>query len=174
MKNHAFNIIAFLALLSGAASSAQAASVGFIKNSALYVITDIETGNTQDRRLDYAVGAFSMDRDSVVYLKGTSLWMIRDIRAAIPRQVRIESAVSQVKLDGDLIAYLKGSTLYVRPLDRQSFGGYRIDSGVIDFDVKDGVVVYRKNQVALYRVTDIERGLSQRVNYPVGDFELAR
>jgi hypothetical protein len=174
MKIHSLKIITLSAIFLGALSSAQAASVGFIKNSALYVITDIETGNTQDRRLDYAVGAFSMDRDSVVYMKGTSLWMIRDIRAATPRQERIESAVSQAKLDGDMIAYLKGSTLYVRPLDRQSFGGYRIDSGVIDFDVKDGVVVYRKNQVALYRVTDIERGLSERVNYPVGDFELAR
>lgn len=172
MKNTSPSIRFVVALSFLFAGVAHAATVGFIKNSALYVITAIDKGNTVERKIDNAVGQFSMDGSAVCYLKGSSLYLVRDMEAATLNPEKIDTAVSSVKISGNTIAYVKGNALYVRRVDEVNFGGRRVDSGVMQFEVESNTVLYLKNMTTLYRVTNIDTGANERVAYPVGEFQL--
>lgn len=158
------------------ATQVSARHLGFIKNYSLYVINDIDKGNSQARNIQSSVLDFRM-RGDVGFVKHTNgVWKFcNDVRVQYCVPQRIDVSISSIATDTERVVYLKNSQLWTRTYVAGGDLGpeVKIDSNVMDFDLEKGVLVYRKNQVTLYRVTDFTRGLSERVIYPVGAYRLA-
>ncbi len=170
-----FNITMLATLTFGTA--AQATDVLYKKNSSLYVITDIDSGNAstgQDIKIDTAVGKYASENGDVLYLKGTTLYLKRNYLNDTSPEI-IDRAVGNLSLEDGVIAYTKGSTLYVRRIsDNVNRSSRKVDSGVQSFQTKSGEVVYIKNSVTLYRVKDLSRdGQVERLRYPVGEIQVS-
>jgi hypothetical protein len=157
-----------------ATASVHAADLFYIKGTSLYVIHDVDQGKTESRLLDTSVASYQADTGAVIYVKGSTLWLIRDTRE--PKPFSLESGVGELKMKDGLIAYFKGDTLSVRRVSEDATVASRSienSMGVSSMDVSDGTIVFIKNVTTLYRVTDIERGTSERVVYPVGSVQIS-
>ena len=156
------------------ANPLHAADLFYMKNSSLYVMHDVEQGKTESRLLDTSVTGYVADAGAVLYVKGPTLYLIPDTRT--PKPVRLDGAVAGFKLDDGTIAYLKGDALHVRKVSDEATVASRTiqnSKGISSFDLADGTIVFIKNVTTLYRVTDIDRGLAERVVYPVGEVQVS-
>jgi hypothetical protein len=154
--------------------SVHAADLFYKKGLSLYVIHDVDQGKTESKLLDSSVTSFFADAGAVLYLKGAVLYLVSDTRE--PKAVRVDTAGADFKIKDGLIAYNKGESLYVRRVsDAANVSSRQVpDSrGAANIDIADGIIIFIKNATTLYRVTDIERGIAERVIYPVGDAQVS-
>jgi hypothetical protein len=157
-----------------ATASVHATELIYKKSLSLFVIHDFDQGKSESLALDTSVGNYVVDAGSVLYVKGRTLYLIPDTRK--PKAVLVVSGVADFKLKDGLIAYSKGDSLYVRRLSEDIGVSSRQVSdsqGVSSMDIAGDTIVFLKNQSALYRVIDYERGTSERVIYPVGEAQVS-
>jgi len=154
--------------------AAQAADLFYKKNLSLHVIHDVDQGKSESKVLDTSVGNYDADAGAVIFLKGQTLYLIRDTRN--PKAESLGTTVADFRLKDGLIAYVKSESLYVRRVSDAGDVSSRLvpDShGATNIDIAGGVIIFIKNSTTLYRVTDIERGLAERVIYPVSEAQVS-
>lgn len=155
-----------------ATASVEAADLFYKKNLSLYVIHDVDQGKSESVLLDTSVGSYNADAGAVLYAKGQTLYLIKNTRDAKP--ISLGGGVADFKLNDGLIAYIKGESLYVRRVsDAAGVSARQVanSEGVSSIDIAGGMIVFLKNKTTLYRVTDLDRGASERVIYPVGEVQ---
>lgn len=150
--------------------SAHAADVFYQKSLSLYVIHDVEQGKSEGLPLDSSVEKYAADAGAVLYVKGQTLHLIRNTRE--PKLEILETGVSDFQMRNGLVAFIKNGHLHVRRVEEPaSVESRRVadSQGLTSMDVNVGTIVYLKNSTALYRVTSIDKGTSERITYPVSN-----
>lgn len=152
----------------------EATDLFYKKNASLYVIHDVDQGKSESLLLDTSVGNYTADAGAVLYVKGSALHLIQNTRE--PKPMSLATRMTEFKLRDGLIAYIKGGSLYVRRVsDASDVSSRRVanSEGVSSMDVAGKTIVFLTNTTTLYRVTDYERGLAERVIYPVREVQVS-
>ena len=155
-----------------ATAFAQAADLFYKKNLSLHVIHDVDQGKSESLLLDTAVGNYIADSGAVLYIKGQTLYLVQDTRDSKPMNLGV--GITDFKLNDGLIAYIKGGSLYVRRVsDAAGVSARQVanSEGASSIDVAGKMIIFLKNKTTLYRVTDLDRGTTERVIYPVGEVQ---
>lgn len=165
IKTHAPVILGLLL-----SACTHAADIFYQKNLSLHVIHDVDQGKTEGLLLDSPVEKYAADAGAALYMKGQTLHLIRNTRD--PKPEVLETGVSGFQMKDGLIGYIKNGHLHVRRVAEPAATESRrvVDSqSVTAMDVNGGAIVFLKNNTALYRVTDIDQGASERITYPVSN-----
>ncbi len=103
----------------------------------------------------------SVHAADLFYIKNSSLYVMHDVDQGKTESLLLDASVKSYVADAGAVLYIKGATLYLIR-DTHEPKPVRLDSGVGDFKLKDGLIAYLEGDALKVRRVSDEANIASR------------